>query len=157
MIVIVTELRPLTWFWMNIISWYYHMSFTCKNSSLSPSIYFDFRSRGYKNGILAWNGCRTSWKHEICENKRCVIEPKQWDEINVIETVVERGSVKRVLFERNCKLQSVTKYLRLTLVFMKNKAPCENSNCYSSGLFASAGEIFVLAGGLGNRLSFYEV
>ena len=40
---------------------------------------------------------------------------------------------------------------------MKNKAPWENFNCYSLGLFASASEIFVLAGGLGNRLSFYGV
>ena len=45
-------------------------------------------------------------------------------------------------------LQSVTKYLRLTLVFMKNRAPLEKFNCYFVGL---------LAGRLGTRLSFYEV
>ena len=33
------------------------------------------------------------------------------------------------------KLQSVTKYLRLTLVFMDNRAPQEKFNCYFSGLF----------------------
>ena len=32
-------------------------------------------------------------------------------------------------------LQSVTKYLRLTLVFMESNAPREGFNCYFSGLF----------------------
>ena len=32
-------------------------------------------------------------------------------------------------------LQSVTKYLILTLVFMKNRAPQEKFTCYLSGLF----------------------
>ena len=43
-----------------------------------------------------------------------------WDEL---------GSKK--LFQR----QSVTKYLRLTLVFMKNSAPREKFDCYFSVLF----------------------
>ena len=35
----------------------------------------------------------------------------------------------------NTRLQSVTKKLRLTLVFMKNRAPREKFNCYFSGRF----------------------
>ena len=43
-----------------------------------------------------------------------------WDELGL-----------RKVFQR----QSVTKYLSLTLVFMKNRAPREKFNCYFSGLF----------------------
>ena len=40
-----------------------------------------------------------------------------------------------IKLSKNSFLQSVTKYLRLTLVFMKNMAPRERFNCYFSGLF----------------------
>ena len=51
------------------------------------------------------------------------------------------------------KLQSVTKYLSLTLIFMWNKALQGKFNCY----FSSINQISILAGRLGTRLSFYEV
>ena len=54
-------------------------------------------------------------------------------------------------------LQSVAKYLRLTLVFMWNSAPREEFNCYFSDLLASTNKIFILAGDLGAGLSFCEV
>ena len=49
--------------------------------------------------------------------------------------------------------QSVTGYLRLTLVFVWNGALREGFNCYFSGFFARIYKIFILAGGLGTRLS----
>ena len=54
-------------------------------------------------------------------------------------------------------LQSVTKYLRLTLVFMWNSAPLKEFNRYFSGLFASINKISILAVGLRTKVSFYEV
>ena len=59
----------------------------------------------------------------------------------------------KTVFQR----QSVTKYLRLTLVFMKNSAPRETFDCYFWDFFASTSKISILAGGLGTGLSFYEV
>ena len=68
--------------------------------------------------------------------------------------------------------ESVTKYLRLTLVFVWSSAPRERFNGYFLGRFAhrgkclmaifwgdfaSAGGIFILAGGLATGLSFYGV
>ena len=59
----------------------------------------------------------------------------------------------RKVFQR----QSVTKYLRLTLVFMKNSTLREKFNCFFPEYFASTGKIFLLPGGLESRLSFSEV
>ena len=58
-----------------------------------------------------------------------------------------------------CKenLRSVTKYLRLTLVFMWNSALREKFNCYFWDIFATINKIFILAGRLGTSLSFYGV
>ena len=67
-------------------------------------------------------------------------------------------TVKEVMFEgvwgkleaKKCfQCQSFTKYLRLTLVFMWNSALQE--------FFASINNVFILAGRLGTRLSYYEV
>ena len=55
------------------------------------------------------------------------------------------------------KLQSFTKYLRLILVFMWNNAQREKFNFFFQEFFASFDKTFILAGGLGTRLSFYEV
>ena len=52
------------------------------------------------------------------------------------------------------KLQSVSKYLRLTLVFTKNIAP---RDAIFRDFFASTSKIFISARGLGTRLSFFEV
>ena len=51
------------------------------------------------------------------------------EEINFQGVWDELGS--RKVFQR----QSVTKYLRLTLVSIKNRAPREKLSCYFSGLF----------------------
>ena len=53
--------------------------------------------------------------------------------------------------------QSLTKYLRLTLVFMWNSALRESLLSVFQEFFASINKIFILVGGLGARLSFYRV
>ena len=56
-------------------------------------------------------------------------------------------------------LQRLTKYLRLTLVFMWNSTKREEFNLYFSRVFCYIifNRIFILTGRLGTRLSFYEV
>ena len=54
-------------------------------------------------------------------------------------------------------LQSVTKYLGLTLVFMGSRALQEGFNCYFWEVFATIDNIFIFMGGLGTGLSFYGV
>ena len=53
-------------------------------------------------------------------------------------------------------LQSFTKYLRLTLVFMRNSALREKVNFCFSRVFASVNKMFILAGRLGTTLLFYQ-
>ena len=56
---------------------------------------------------------------------------------------------------KNCfQRQSFTKYLRLTLAFMRNSALREK---FLRKFFDSINKIFILAGKLGTRLLFYEV
>ena len=55
------------------------------------------------------------------------------------------------LRSKNCfQRQSWTKYLRLTLVFMRNSALQEKFNCFS-GVFANVNKILKLGGELGTR------
>ena len=54
-------------------------------------------------------------------------------------------------------VQSFTKYLRLTLVFMWNSWLREKFNFCAARVFASINKIFILSGRLASRLSFYEV
>ena len=54
-------------------------------------------------------------------------------------------------------LQSVTKYFRLTLVFCEKLNYGKNLIAFFRNFFASINKIFILAGGLGTRLSFYSV
>ena len=55
------------------------------------------------------------------------------------------------------ELQSFTKYLRLTLVFMWNGAQAKSIISIFQEIFAGVKKIYILAGRLGTRLSFYEV
>ena len=54
-------------------------------------------------------------------------------------------------------LQSFTRCLRLTLIFVWNSALRKKFNFYFSRFFASINKIFILTGGMGTRLLFYEV
>ena len=54
-------------------------------------------------------------------------------------------------------LQSSTKYLQLTLVFMCNSALREEFNFCIPGFFASINKIYILARRLSTRPLFYEV
>ena len=60
--------------------------------------------------------------------------------------------VSRKGFQR----QSVSKYLRLTLVFTLNSTLREKFNCYFSEVFPSMSKIFIFAGRLGTSLPFCE-
>ena len=53
--------------------------------------------------------------------------------------------------------QSVAKYLRLTLVSCEIARHGKSLIAIFRDLFASTNKIFILAGGLGTRISFYEV
>ena len=53
--------------------------------------------------------------------------------------------------------QPFIKYLRLTLVSMRNRALGKSLISVLQRFFASIDKIFILAGRLGTRLSFYEV
>ena len=55
------------------------------------------------------------------------------------------------------ELQSFTKYLRQTLVFMWNGAQAKSIISIFQEIFASIKKIYILAGRLGTRISFYEV
>ena len=59
--------------------------------------------------------------------------------------------------QKSLQRQSFSKYLTLFLVFMWNSALWEKLNLFFSTVFAIINKILILAGGLGNRLSFYEV
>ena len=55
------------------------------------------------------------------------------------------------LFKTVRELQQVPKYQRLILVFIKNRAPRENFNCYFSGLFCQYWRQFYSGGGAGHQ------
>ena len=55
------------------------------------------------------------------------------------------------------QLQSVAKYLRLTLIFMWNSAPPKKLIAIFWVISASTNKFFILAGGMGTGLSFFEV
>ena len=74
--------------------------------------------------------------------------------------------VKEIKFERvwdelkakNCfQRKSFTKFLRLTQVFMRNRALPEKFNFYVSKLLLVLRKLLFLAGRLGTRLLFYKV
>ena len=54
-------------------------------------------------------------------------------------------------------LQSLSKYLRLTLVFMWNSWILEKFNFCVARVFASINKICILSGRLATGLSFYDV
>ena len=54
-------------------------------------------------------------------------------------------------------LESVTGYLRLTLVFLWNSRPREKFDYFFRDVFTSINKILNLAGGMGTRLPFYGV
>ena len=70
-------------------------------------------------------------------------------------------SLKGVWIELESKTcfqrQSFKKYLRLTLVYMRNSTQREMSNFVVQEFLASVNKIFILAGRLDTRLFFYEV
>ena len=57
----------------------------------------------------------------------------------------------------NIKLQPITKYLRLTLVSMYIGALWEKLYFFFSRIFCKNWQIFIVAGRLDTRISFYEV
>ena len=66
------------------------------------------------------------------------------------------------MFEGHCagleeKVLPLTKYVKLTLVFVSNKALREKFNFCFSRVFTSINKIFILAGRRGPRLSFSQV
>ena len=54
-------------------------------------------------------------------------------------------------------LQQLTKYLRLTLVFMLSSAQWKSLISFFGDFSASVNKTFFLVGRLGTSLSFYEV
>ena len=67
------------------------------------------------------------------------------------------GSLLNLLMGSLLNLQSFTKYLRSILAFMWSSALRKKFNfCFFQGFFPSIDKIFILAGRLDTRLSFYE-
>ena len=74
-------------------------------------------------------------------------------ELEFVFKIVLLVGVHKAVFEW---LQSFTEYLRLTLVFMYSSLREKLISVFQE-FFASITKIFILAGGLGTRLSFYGV
>ena len=67
------------------------------------------------------------------------------------------ASVCIILVILNCELESITRYLRPTLVFMWNSVERESLISVFQEFLVSINKMFILAGRLGTRLSFYGV
>ena len=115
----------------NLKCFYYQISMPVKRSEKQLSIkgsfcpFFQLNCPNYR-----LKQCRKPQTYQNCQRKWV------WDEL---------GS--RKVFQR----QSVAKYLRLTLVFMKNRAPQEKFNCYFLELFCQYQQKFYFGRGAGHK------
>ena len=80
--------------------------------------------------------------------------------IRIIENAKEikiKGVLGELESKKGFQRETVTKRLKLTLVFMRSSTLQEKFNSVFQELFASINKFFNLVGRLGTRLSFYEV
>ena len=90
----------------------------------------------------------SSYSGHICRSKGIKVSKNRQKCIKLTILILLHPGI----FQGIRKLQPFTKFLRLTLLSMWNSALREKFNfCFSSV------KIFILAGGLGTRLSFYGV
>ena len=68
-----------------------------------------------------------------------------------------KDDINRNNINKKEELQSFTKNLTLTLVFMWNSALQKSLISVFQEFFACINKIYILAGRLGTRLSFYEI
>ena len=76
---------------------------------------------------------------------------------NIFKEIKLEEVSSKLKSEKSFQRQSFTKYLRLTLVFMWNREQWKSLISIFEEFFTSFNKIFILAGRLHTRLSFYEV
>ena len=81
--------------------------------------------------------CLTLGSHDVKEKGPSVSK--------IVKEIKFEGALGKLQSRKRFQRQSVTKYLRLSIVFIRKKALRERFNCYFLGRFASTNKIFILA------------